>query len=62
MTYRDIFYYAEQHGYADTPVVLFNDAEQEFYEVKKATVVPEKDVLKNLILEETGKDRLVIVV
>ena len=62
MTYRDIFQYAEQKGFADMPVVVYDDCEEEFYEAKKAMIVPEDDVLKNLILEKTNKDLLAIVI
>lgn len=62
MTYRDLFYYAEQNGHADEPVIVYDDAEQEFYEGKKLAIVPEDDVLKNLIFEKTGKDKIAVVI
>ena len=62
MTIRDIFEFAESKGQADLPIVVYSDVDDEFYEAKKSAMIPDKDVLKNLILDPVEGERFVLVI
>ena len=56
MTIRDIFEFAESKGQADLPIVVYSDID------KKSAMIPDEDILKNLILDPIGGERFVLVI